>query len=121
MQHSNHRNVAADQTDLPIWLKVSSVTLTLLMFSVGPHLLFSQQDTNKQENTGNKQSTGKKVNPSSRGTINIQEIEKREKANKEAPKQKKIENENLKEPRDLPVPRGAKGKTYKVPPPEKKM
>jgi hypothetical protein len=120
MQHSNHRNVAADQTDLPIWLKVSSITLSLLMFSLGPNLLLSQQDTNKQENTGNKQSTGKKVNPSSRGTINIQEIEKREKANKEAPKQKKIENENLKEPRDLPVPRGAKGKTYKVPPPEKK-
>lgn len=63
------------------------------------------------------QITGKKIRPSATVTIRIREIEKRENENKfdSLLKRKKIENENLiKEPRNLPVPKAATGKTYRL-------
>ena len=61
------------------------------------------------------QSKGKKVKPTASGTINIQEIQKREAENPTGQERKKIENDNLIIPPDLPVPKGAKGKTFRPP------
>jgi len=75
--------------------------LLLLFSSPASHQVFSQQDT------------GRKVKPSSSSTINIQEIEKRERESAQKQGRKKVENENLINPPDLPVPKNAKGKTFR--------
>jgi hypothetical protein len=56
------------------------------------------------------QQTGKKVKPTSSGQIDIREIERREKESGQKPPRKKIENDDLKEPGTLPVPKGARPK-----------
>lgn len=60
------------------------------------------------------QDKGRKVEPTSRGTIDIREIEKREKESGREEQRKKIENENLEVPGGLPVPKDAKGKTFRT-------
>lgn len=83
--------------------RVMGFVVLLLVSSQASHKLLSQQDA------------GRKVKPSASSTINIQEIEKREKERAQEPGRKKVENENLITPPDLPVPKGAKGKTFRPP------
>jgi hypothetical protein len=92
-----------NQLKLCIYFWPKTVCLVILMLLIDPltHKLFAQQDT------------GKKLKPSSSGTINIQEIEKREKERAQQPERKKLENENLITPPELPVPKGARGKTFR--------
>jgi hypothetical protein len=91
-----------------IWRKAVGLVVLLLVSIPASHKVFSQQDT------------GRKVKPSSSSTINIQEIEKRERENAQGQGRKKLENENLINPPGLPVPKGAKGKTFRPPAGKKK-
>jgi hypothetical protein len=91
-----------------IWRKAVDFVVLLLVFIPASHKVFSQQDT------------GIKVKPSSSSTINIQEIEKRERESAQGQGRKKVENQNLINPPDLPVPKGAKGKTFRPPSVKKK-
>jgi hypothetical protein len=103
------KNSTRDQLRLCIhlWRRPFGLVILLLINPV-THNVFSQQDT------------GRKVKPSSSGTINIQEIEKREKERAQQPARKKLENENLITPPELPVPKGARGKTFRPPTGKKK-
>ena len=105
------KNSTRDQLRLCIHILRKTVTLValLLVFNPVTHKVFSQQDT------------GRKVKPSSSGTINIREIEKREKEQAQEPGRKKVENENLITPPELPVPKGARGKTFRPPTGKKKV
>jgi hypothetical protein len=62
------------------------------------------------------QGAAMKIKPSKTATITVKEVERREKAAPEAANQrKKLENEELtNEPRELPVPPGAKGTPFRV-------
>jgi len=63
------------------------------------------------------QSNVKKVAPQSKGSVNVRELERNEKARGITPKEKKVENENQILPPPLPVPPNAKGTTFRVPAP----
>lgn len=91
-----------------IWRKAVGLVVLLLVSIPASHKVFSQQDT------------GRKVKPSSSSTISIQEIEKRERESAQGPERKKVENQNLINPPDLPVPKSAKGKTFRPPTGKKK-
>jgi hypothetical protein len=89
----------------PICLRLVSSVLFLLVCVLSASPLYSQQvDRN----------AGKKVQPSATATINIQEIERREKESKQPPERKEVENEKIQIPRELPILPGAKGETFKV-------
>jgi hypothetical protein len=113
MTHSSQFNhPAANQRNLRmhIWPKVVGLVLFLFVFNIASPRLFSQESTATPD-------VGKKVQPSASATINISEIEKREKESGLKLEKKKLENENLKEPESLPVPQGAKGETFRATPP----
>jgi hypothetical protein len=103
---------ATAQTNLQshTWRNLVALALFFLVSSIPRPGLLSQENTPTPE-------TGKKVTPSATATINISEIEKREKASGQKPEKKKLENESLIEPKDLPVPPGAKGETFRATPP----
>ncbi len=112
MKHSSFlKNSTRDQIRLCIhtWRKPVGLVVLLLVINPVTHKVFSQQDT------------GRKVKPSSSSTINIREIEKREKERAQEPGRKKLENENLITPPELPVPKGARGKTFRPPTGKKKV
>ena len=87
---------------------VGFIVLFLISGSAS-HGIFSQQGT------------GKKVKPSASATINMQEIEKREAQDARVQGRKKIENDNLIIPPDLPVPKGAQGQTFRPSTSKKKV
>jgi len=104
--HSNRK--PPDFGRVNLWLFLwSKVTGAALLFSLMSQSTFSQQ-------------TGRKVKPSSGGKIDIQEIEKREKESGRKEEKKPPENQDLKFPLEFPVPKGAKGRTFRPPIPEKK-
>ena len=108
--HSNRRPPDFGRVSLwsYLWSKMPGAALMPLLFSLMSQPTFSQQ-------------TGRKVKPRSSGKIDIQEIEKREKESGRKEEKKAPENENLKFPLEFPVPKGAKGTTFRPPPtPEKK-
>jgi hypothetical protein len=107
--HSNRKPADSGRVSLWLflWSKVTGAALMPLLFSLISQPTFSQQ-------------TGRKVKPSSSGKIDIQEIEKREKESGRKEAKKPPENQNLKFPLEFPVPKGAKGKTFRPPTPEKK-
>jgi len=102
---------ATRQTNLRphTWSKIAGLASVLIVFSVDSSGLFAQESTATPD-------VGRKVEPSATATINVPEIEKREKAQGVKPERKKIENENLKIPESFPVPPGAKGETFKATP-----
>jgi hypothetical protein len=97
LKHPNHDHVRLRNR---IWRLAVGVVLFLLLSNPASPGVFSQQDS------------GRKVKPSSSSTINLQEIEKREKESAQEQGRKKVENQNIIPP-DLPVPKGAKGKTFR--------
>ena len=89
-------------------LKIVRPISFFLILSLGSITMYSQDDQ------------GRKVKPTSSGTSDIREIEKRERESAQKPARKKVENQNLIYPTDLPVPKGAKGKTFRPPTVKKK-
>jgi len=85
---------------------VVALTLLLPLVALPFRSLYSQQDS------------GRKVQPSSRATVDIGQIVRRELANPLAfAGQKKVENENENYPASQRVPLGIRGETYIIPPP----
>jgi hypothetical protein len=87
------------------WLRLVSSALLLLLCAMAGSPLYAQQvDRN----------AGKKVQPSATATINIQEIERREKERGVKEEQKKPENEEIQMQPAFPIPPGAKGETFRM-------
>jgi hypothetical protein len=85
---------------MSVWLKLVCPTFLPVLIGIIGSPVFAQQP-------------GRKVKPASSGKMDIREIERRERESRENPTQKKLENDNLKEPGTLPVPKGAHGKTFR--------
>ena len=105
--HHNPPNTVQAKPPTSVRPKTSGAVCLPLVFSLMGSPLLAQEK-------------GKKVEPSSSGTIDVREIEKREKQGGQQEERKKVENQNLEVPRGLPVPKGAKGKTFKPRPTAKK-
>jgi concanavalin A-like lectin/glucanase superfamily protein len=101
---SNPRPSAIAQTAPRPAIRLKIIGAGLLIFLGITSALFSAPDP------------GQKVRPFASAIINVLEIERRERENPPQEK-KKVENENsFSFPRALPIPRGAKGETFRVPP-----
>jgi hypothetical protein len=88
------------------WRNFASLSLLLFVFALGSLTPRAQQNTDQ---------TGRKMQATASATINIAEIERREKERGPAAEKKKIENENLTNiPFAPPIPPGAKGETFKL-------
>jgi hypothetical protein len=87
---------------------VAGLVLFLVGLAATGHPLFAQQ--------GNAGNAGRKLQPSATATINLAEIERVEKERGVGKERKKVENENFLDlPRELRVPPGAVGETFKSP------
>src|SRR5712691_10061900 len=109
MTHSSRFNQSITETSRRIfnWRNFTCLGLLLLIFSLAGSPPRCQQNINQE--------AGKKVQPTSSATINIAEIERREKERVPTQEKKKLENENLVNiPFAPPIPPGAKGETFKL-------
>jgi hypothetical protein len=88
------------------WRNFASLGLLLLVFSFGSLIPRAQQNIDQ---------AGRKMQATASATINIAEIERREKERGPTAEKKKIENENLVNiPFAPPIPPGARGETFKL-------